>query len=256
MIGVKQAPVLASADSARSRRPTPSPTWRTPRSARPCALAEFKDGKLTVWTHSQGVFPLRAELVKALKMPPRDVRCIHVEGSGCYGHNGADDVALDAALLARAVPGRPVRLQWMRDDEFAWEPYGPAMAMQRQGLARRRRPHRRLAVRAVEQHPFDAAAVAPAAPTCWRPGTWPSRRRTGPPHGAAAAGRRRRPQRDPALRLPEPEDRASLHPGDADPGVGAAHARRLRQRVRDRILHGRAGGAGRRPIRSRSGSRT
>src|SRR5204862_120170 len=57
------------------------------------------------------------------------VRCIHREGSGCYGHNGADDVALDAALLARAAEGHPVRLQWMRDDEFAWEPYGPAMVM-------------------------------------------------------------------------------------------------------------------------------
>ena len=76
------------------------------------------------------MFPLRAELVKALKMPPASIRCIHVEGSGCYGHNGADDVALDAALLARGTPGRPVRLQWMRDDEFAWEPYGPAMVMQ------------------------------------------------------------------------------------------------------------------------------
>jgi nicotinate dehydrogenase subunit B len=76
------------------------------------------------------VFPVRAEIAKALKMPPANVRCIHTEGSGCYGHNGADDVALDAALLARALPGRPVRLQWMRDDEFAWEPYGPAMAMQ------------------------------------------------------------------------------------------------------------------------------
>jgi CO/xanthine dehydrogenase Mo-binding subunit len=94
-----------------------------------CALAEFKDGRMTVWTHSQGVFPLRAELAKALKMPATAIRCIHAEGSGCYGHNGADDVALDAALLARAVPGRPVRLQWMRDDEFAWEPYGPAMVM-------------------------------------------------------------------------------------------------------------------------------
>ena len=93
------------------------------------AVAEFKDGQYTVWTHSQGVFPLRAELAKALKVPPAAIRCIHQEGSGCYGHNGADDVGLDAALLARAVPGRPVRLQWMRDDEFAWEPYGPAMAM-------------------------------------------------------------------------------------------------------------------------------
>ena len=94
-----------------------------------CSVAELKDGTMTVWTHSQGVFPLRAELVKALKMPAAAVRCVHTEGSGCYGHNGADDVALDAALLARAVPGRPVRLQWMRDDEFGWEPYGPAMVM-------------------------------------------------------------------------------------------------------------------------------
>jgi CO/xanthine dehydrogenase Mo-binding subunit len=62
-------------------------------------------------------------------MQASDIRCIHAEGSGCYGHNGADDVALDAALLARAVAGRPVRLQWMRDDEFAWEPYGAAMVM-------------------------------------------------------------------------------------------------------------------------------
>jgi CO/xanthine dehydrogenase Mo-binding subunit len=94
-----------------------------------CAVAELKDGKFTVWTHSQGVFPLRRDLVKALKVAPGEVRCIHVEGSGCYGHNGADDVALDAALLARAVAGRPVRVQWMRDDEFAWEPYGCAMVM-------------------------------------------------------------------------------------------------------------------------------
>ena len=91
-----------------------------------CAVAEFKDGKLTVWTHTQGVFPLKRDLAKALKVDASAVHCIHVEGSGCYGHNGADDVALDAALLARAS-GRPVRLQWMRDDEFAWEPYGSAM---------------------------------------------------------------------------------------------------------------------------------
>jgi CO/xanthine dehydrogenase Mo-binding subunit len=94
-----------------------------------CALAEFKDGKVTVWNHSQGVFPNRARLVESLGMNVADVREIHADGSGCYGHNAADDVALDAALLARAVPGRPVRVQWMRDDEFAWEPYGPAMVM-------------------------------------------------------------------------------------------------------------------------------
>ena len=94
-----------------------------------CALAQFDNDKLSVWTHSQGVFPLRRDLADALKLVVDAIRCVHVEGAGCYGHNGADDVALDAALLARAMAGRPVRVQWMRDDEFAWEPYGPAMVM-------------------------------------------------------------------------------------------------------------------------------
>lgn len=95
-----------------------------------CAIAQFVDGALTVWTHSQGVFPLRRDLAKALDMDTAKVRCLHAPGSGCYGHNGADDVALDAALLARASNGRPVKVQWMRDDEFSWEPYGPAMTVE------------------------------------------------------------------------------------------------------------------------------
>ena len=70
-----------------------------------CAVAQFTGGKMTVWTHSQGVFPLRGNLGMALKLPPDKIHCIHAEGAGCYGHNGADDVALDAALLARAAPG-------------------------------------------------------------------------------------------------------------------------------------------------------
>jgi nicotinate dehydrogenase subunit B len=92
-----------------------------------CALAQIQDGKLTVWTHSQGVFPLRRDLAKALDLDEGRIRAIYVQGSGCYGHNGADDAALDAALLARAAAGHPVKVQWMRDDEFAWEPYGPGM---------------------------------------------------------------------------------------------------------------------------------
>jgi len=125
-------PVLAS--SPRTLEATYTKPYQAHGSIGPsCALAEFKDGKMTVWTHSQGVFPLRAELIKVLKLPPQNIRCIHVEGSGCYGHNGADDVALDAALLARAAQGRPVRLQWMRDDEFTWEPYGAAMSMSVKG---------------------------------------------------------------------------------------------------------------------------
>jgi nicotinate dehydrogenase subunit B len=98
-----------------------------------CAVAQWQDGTLTVWTHSQGVFPLRGDLAKAFEMDPKQIRCIHAEGAGCYGHNGADDVALDAALVARATAGRPVKLQWMREDEFMWEPYGSAMVMKLAG---------------------------------------------------------------------------------------------------------------------------
>ncbi|HYM35673.1 MAG TPA: molybdopterin cofactor-binding domain-containing protein, partial [Steroidobacteraceae bacterium] len=98
-----------------------------------CAVARWDTKEtgdtLQVYTHSQGVFPLRAELAKAFNIDQTLIRCTHVEGSGCYGHNGADDVAFDAALIARAIPDRPVKLQWMRDDEFMWEPYGSAMAM-------------------------------------------------------------------------------------------------------------------------------
>jgi nicotinate dehydrogenase subunit B len=94
-----------------------------------CAVAEMTDGKLRIWSHTQGVYPLRRDIATVMKMDPASVIVSHVEGSGCYGHNGADDVALDAALLARAVPGRPVKVQWMRDDEFAWEPLGSAMVM-------------------------------------------------------------------------------------------------------------------------------
>jgi nicotinate dehydrogenase subunit B len=92
-----------------------------------CAVAQFEHDRMTVWTHTQGVFPLRKGLAEMLSMPLAQVRCIHVEGSGCYGHNGADDVAADAALIACAVPGRPVRVQWMREQEHTWEPFGPAM---------------------------------------------------------------------------------------------------------------------------------
>jgi nicotinate dehydrogenase subunit B len=94
-----------------------------------CAVAHSVEGKLTVWTHSQGVFALRSDIARALRLAPASVICIHMEGAGCYGHNGADDAAFDAALVARAVPGRPVRVQWMRDDEFMWEPFGSAMSM-------------------------------------------------------------------------------------------------------------------------------
>jgi CO/xanthine dehydrogenase Mo-binding subunit len=95
-----------------------------------CAVARLQGAKLEVWTHSQGIFGLRQELATVLGMDENDIVVTHAEGAGCYGHNGADDAALDAALLARAAAGRPVKLQWMRGDEFAWEPYGAAMCFE------------------------------------------------------------------------------------------------------------------------------
>ena len=92
-----------------------------------CAVGLFQDGKLTVWSHTQGVYPLRNAIAEMTGMERENVRCIHMEGSGCYGHNAADDAGADAALLARAFPGRPVRVQWMREEEHSWEPFGPAM---------------------------------------------------------------------------------------------------------------------------------
>jgi nicotinate dehydrogenase subunit B len=92
-----------------------------------CAVAQSLDGAMTVWTHTQGVYPDRQGIAEMLRVPPASVRLVHVEGSGCYGHNGADDAAADAALIARALPGVPVRVQWMREQEHAWEPFGPAM---------------------------------------------------------------------------------------------------------------------------------
>ncbi|SER41631.1 CO or xanthine dehydrogenase, Mo-binding subunit [Faunimonas pinastri] len=98
-----------------------------------CAVAHFTGGKMTVWTHTQGVYPLRKALTELLALPDEQVQCIHTEGSGCYGHNGADDVAADAALIARAFPDKPVRVQWMREDEHGWEPYGSAMITELSG---------------------------------------------------------------------------------------------------------------------------
>ena len=94
-----------------------------------CGAAGFVDDLLTVWSHTQGPYPLRADIAKATGVPLEKVRVLHTPGAGCYGHNGADDAALDAALLTLNTNGRLVKLQWMRDDEFGWEPFGSAMTM-------------------------------------------------------------------------------------------------------------------------------
>jgi nicotinate dehydrogenase subunit B len=99
-----------------------------------CAIARLDGDTLTVWTHSQGVYPLRAALATALEMEEASIIVVHVPGAGCYGHNGADDAALDAALLARQVPSRPVRVQWMREDELARAPFGAPMVVKIDGV--------------------------------------------------------------------------------------------------------------------------
>ncbi len=92
-----------------------------------CALAEFRDGHLTVRSHGQGMHPLRKNLADVLGLPIESITCQHLQGAGCYGHNGADDAALDAALVAMRLPGKCIRLQWRREEEFGFEPVGPAM---------------------------------------------------------------------------------------------------------------------------------
>ena len=92
-----------------------------------CAIAHWEGDQVSVWTHSQGPFPLRRALATGLGLDPAQVTVRHVEGAGVYGHNASDDVAADAVLLARAVPGRPVRVLWSRPDELSWGPLGPAM---------------------------------------------------------------------------------------------------------------------------------
>jgi nicotinate dehydrogenase subunit B len=93
-----------------------------------CAIAEFKDGALTSWSASQATHTLRKQLAQMFSLPLDKVRCIYVEGSGCYGRNGHEDAAADAALLAKIV-GKPVRVQWSRADEHGWDPKGPPTLM-------------------------------------------------------------------------------------------------------------------------------
>lgn len=95
-----------------------------------CATARWDGGRIHVWTHSQAIYLLRIDLARILGLPIENITVEHMEGAGCYGHNGADDVALDAVLLARATEGRPVRVQWSRADEMTHAPFGAAMLVE------------------------------------------------------------------------------------------------------------------------------
>ena len=93
-----------------------------------CAVARVEGGELTVWTASQATHSLVSELAPIVGLPPEKIRCVYLEGSGCYGRNGHEDAAADAALIA-TLTGQPVRVQWMRDDETARAPKSPPRSM-------------------------------------------------------------------------------------------------------------------------------
>jgi nicotinate dehydrogenase subunit B len=98
-----------------------------------CAIADVRAGKATVWSASQATHAFRATIAVALGLPLDAVRVIYVDGSGCYGMNGHDDAAADAALLSKAV-ARPVRVQWSREDEHGWDPKAPPQLLALEGM--------------------------------------------------------------------------------------------------------------------------
>lgn len=95
-----------------------------------CAIARFSQGKLEIWTHSQGIFPLRDTIAKHLNLPADDVLVHHLPSAGCYGHNAADDAAMDAVLVCLQTGGKPVRVIWTRQDDFQHAPVGTPMQVQ------------------------------------------------------------------------------------------------------------------------------
>ncbi len=95
-----------------------------------CAVALFDQEVLNVWSNSQGIYPLRGSLAEIVGLPVEKIHIKGVPGSGCYGHNASDDAAADAALMAMVYPGKHIRVQWSREDENGWEPYGSAMVIE------------------------------------------------------------------------------------------------------------------------------
>lgn len=95
-----------------------------------CAVAILDGDVLHVWSHSQGIYPMRRALSAMLQMEEEKIHVISVPGAGCYGHSTADDAAADASILALSLPGKHIRVQWSRNDENAWEPYGSAMIVE------------------------------------------------------------------------------------------------------------------------------
>jgi nicotinate dehydrogenase subunit B len=169
-------------------------------------LAVFKDGHLTVWTHCQGVYPLRAALARSLKIDPATISVKHAQGPGCYGHNGADDAAADAAVIAMRLPGKPVRVRWRREEEFGFEPVSPAMVT---------------TVRTV----LDAGGQ----PADWTTEIWSGRHSSRPGGGGNLLAAEALPDPPPA---PEPAD-----PPESNGGGGTRNGEPLYDFPTKRIVH-------------------
>jgi nicotinate dehydrogenase subunit B len=170
-----------------------------------CGLALYKDGRLTVWTHSQGVYPLREALARTLKLDPAAISVRHVQGPGCYGHNGADDAAADAAVIAMRRPGAPVRVRWRREEEFGFEPVSPAIVVT-----------------------VEAALDAARRPTDWTTEIWSGRHTSRPGGGGnllAAEALPNPPPAPPAVEAPGP------------PGAGTRNGEPLYDFAAKRIVH-------------------
>ena len=171
-----------------------------------CGLALYRDGHLTVWTHCQGVYPLRGALTHTLGLDAAKISVRHVQGPGCYGHNGADDAAADAAVIAMRMPGRPIRVRWRRAEEFAYEPVSPAIVVK---------------VRAL----LDAAG----SPVDWTTEIWSSNHNGRPGSGAPLLAANALPNPPP---LPPPADVP-----EANGGGGTRNGEPLYDFAAKRIVH-------------------
>jgi nicotinate dehydrogenase subunit B len=170
-----------------------------------CGLALYRDGRLTVLTHSQGVYPLRDALARTLKLDPAAISVKHVQGPGCYGHNGADDAAADAAVIAFRRPGKPVRVRWRREEEFGFEPVSPAMVVT-----------------------VSAALDAAQRPADWTTEIWSGRHTSRPGGGGNLLA---------AEALPNPPPAPPASESSYPPGAGTRNGEPLYAFPAKRILH-------------------
>src|SRR5215467_5067845 len=170
-----------------------------------CGLALYRDGRLEVWTHSQGVYPLRDALARTLKLDPVAISVRHVQGPGCYGHNGADDAATDAAVIAFHQPGKPIRVRWRREEEFGFEPVSPAMVVTAQ-----------------------AAVDRSGSPADWTTEIWSGRHTSRPGGGGNLLA---------AEALPDPPPHPSAVEGGYPPGAGTRNGEPLYDFPAKRIVH-------------------